>query len=100
MWCDSAYLYEKKNEVTRIGNVSIEQGDTLKLFGDYLRYDGNSEKAYVSGNVKLLTRKQYSLQDILNYNMAERTAYYDTGGKIISNNDTLRSTKGDLLFLR
>jgi len=94
MWCDSAYLYENKNEVISFGNVRIEQGDTLKLFGDYLRYDGNSEKAYVSGNVRLIDKETVLFTDMLNYNMAERTAYYDTGGKIISNSDTLKSDKG------
>jgi len=94
MWCDSAYLYEKRNEVTAYGNVKIEQGDTLKLFGDYLKYDANSEKAYVTGEVKLLDKETVLFTNILNYNVAERTAYYDTGGNIISNSDTLKSKKG------
>ena len=94
MWCDSAYLYEKKNEILAFGHVRIEQGDTLKLFGDYLRYDGNTEKAFVSGNVILIDKETTLYTDVINYDMAERTAYYTTGGKIISNKDTLRSTKG------
>lgn len=94
MWCDSAYLYEKSNQVTAFSRVRIEQGDTLKLFGDYLFYDGNTEKAFVTGDVRLIDKETTLYTDALNYNLADRVAYYNTNGKIINNDDTLRSIKG------
>ena len=36
MYCDSALIYEKTNSVEAFGNVRMEQGDTLFIYGDYL----------------------------------------------------------------
>src|SRR5512133_861876 len=49
MSCDSAYFYEKLNQLKAYSNVHVEQGDTLDMFGDYLFYDGTEEKALVTG---------------------------------------------------
>ena len=35
MFCDSAYFYRKKNSIEAFGNVRINQGDTLNLYGDF-----------------------------------------------------------------
>ena len=40
MFCDSALIFEKINSVEAFGNVRMEQGDTLFIYGDYLYYDG------------------------------------------------------------
>jgi hypothetical protein len=40
MSCDSAHYYQKQNSFLAFGNVRMEQGDTLFLYGDYLDYDG------------------------------------------------------------
>ena len=34
MFCDSALIYEKINSVEAFGNVRMEQGDTLFIYGD------------------------------------------------------------------
>jgi lipopolysaccharide export system protein LptA len=94
MWCDSAYVYENRNYVTAYSRVRIEQGDTLSLFGNYLLYDGQTEKAFITGNVRLIDKETVLYTDELNYNLAERVAYYDTGGRIINGDDTLRSKSG------
>ena len=39
MFCDSALIFEKINYVEAFGNVRMEQGDTLFIYGDYLYYD-------------------------------------------------------------
>ena len=45
MYCDSAYFYNRKNALKAFGNVRMEQGDTLFLYGDYLDYDGDANLA-------------------------------------------------------
>ena len=45
MFCDSALIFEKINSVEAFGNVRMEQGDTLFIYGDYLYYDGMSQLA-------------------------------------------------------
>ncbi len=94
MWCDSAYFYDAKNRVIAFGNIRMSQGDTLNLYGDYLEYDGNTEKAFVEGNVVLIDKETHLYSDILNYDLKERVAYYDQGGKIVDGENTLTSTRG------
>ena len=43
MFCDSALIFEKINSVEAFGNVRMEQGDTLFIYGDYLYYDVMSQ---------------------------------------------------------
>ena len=40
MYCDSAYLYQQNNSFEAFSNVTMEQGDTIFVYGDYLFYDG------------------------------------------------------------
>ncbi len=94
MYCDSAYHYDRKNQVSAWGHIKIEQGDTLNLFGDYLFYDGNTEKAFVSGNVILVDKETILYTDVINYDVSQRTAYYDTQGRITNGDDELNSRKG------
>lgn len=94
MWCDSAYHYEKKNQVIAFGNIRIQQGDTLNLYGDYLNYDGNTEKAFVRGNVKLIDKETVLNTDVINYDLSRRIAFYDTEGRIINGDAELISRKG------
>jgi lipopolysaccharide export system protein LptA len=92
--CDSAYHYDKKNQVSAYGNVHIEQGDTLNLYGDYIFYDGNLEKAFVKGNVRLVDKETTLLTDVINYNVNDRIAFYDSMGRIFNGDDELVSEKG------
>ncbi len=45
LYCDSAYFYDELNAIDAFSNVHIKQGDTLNLYGDLLKYDGNTKKA-------------------------------------------------------
>ena len=56
MLCDSALRFEKINSVEAFGNVRIEQGDTLFIYGDYLYYDGMSQLAMLRENVRMINR--------------------------------------------
>ena len=53
MFCDSAYFYEANNSLDAFGNVRMEQGDTLFVFSDFLRYNGTSRLAELRYNVKM-----------------------------------------------
>lgn len=94
MFCDSAHHYDVKNLVEAFGRVHISQGDTLNLFGDYIFYDGNTENAFIRGNVKLIDKETSLFTDRLNYRVNERTAFYDTEGRIINGDDVMESRKG------
>ena len=59
MFCDSAHFYPDKNHVNAYGNIHIEQGDTLDIYGNYLFYDGITEIAILTGNAELVDKETH-----------------------------------------
>lgn len=94
MYCDSAYLYSN-NQLDAYGNVRITQGDTLNMYGDVLKYNGNEKLAVITGKIVRLVDKDMNLTtDKLTYNMGTSTAHYNTGAVIVNKENTLTSTYG------
>ena len=95
MYCDSAYLFTKRNSVQAFGNVRMEQGDTLFLYGDYADYDGDLNVARVRGNVRLVDKNTVLETDSLNYDRNINLAYYFDGGTLSDEQSTLDSYWGE-----
>ena len=95
MYCDSAYLYTKRNSVQAFGNVRMEQGDTLFLYGDYADYDGDSNIARVRNNVRLIDKTTVLETDSLNFDRNINLAYYFDGGVLSDEQSTLDSYWGE-----
>ena len=95
MYCDSAYFYNKKNALKAFGNVRMEQGDTLFLFGDYLDYDGDANLARVRNNVRLEDKASVLETDSLDYNRNLNLGYYFGGGTLFDSQSTLESDWGE-----
>lgn len=94
MYCDSAYLYTKRNSVQAFGNVRMEQGDTLYLYGDYADYDGEQNIARVRNNVRLIDKATVLETDSLNFDRNINLAYYFNGGTLSDEQSTLDSHWG------
>lgn len=96
MYCDSALLFQGTNRLEAYGDVEINQGDTLHLYGDSLFYNGNIRQGKVIGNVMLEEKETELTTDVLLYNAVKSEAYYTTGGRIVSkkNQNVLTSTRG------
>lgn len=94
MSCDSAYRYSDENRFDAFGNIHINQGDTLHMYGDVLKYEGNSSTAHIFNNVRMMDRKMTLTTDHLNYNTETEVADYYNGGKIVDNENILTSQKG------
>ena len=91
---DLSYYYFNENSFTANGKVNFNQGDSLSLTSDFLEYDGKSKKAFAYGNV-ILTRPDMRLEtDTLYLDRIKNIAYYNSKGKIIDNENTLRSNSG------
>ena len=94
MTCDSAYYYQKVNQVKAYSRVHIEQGDTLDLFGDYLFYDGRTEFGQVDGNVELVDKETHLYSKSVTYDFISDIARYTDHGKITNGDNTLTSIIG------
>lgn len=95
MFCDSALIFEKINSVEAFGNVRMEQGDTLFIYGDYLYYDGVSQLAILRENVRMINRKTELTTDSLNYDRLYNLGYYFEGGTLTDEENVLTSEWGE-----
>lgn len=94
MDCDSAKFNTRFNHVFAYGNVHIEQGDTIHLYGDSIRYFGNTKIAEVRGKVNLVHGKATLECDSLNYDRTTNTGYYFNWGTLRDKENTLVSERG------
>ncbi len=94
MTCDSAWYFSEENRVESFSNVHLWQGDTLDLYGDYLKYNGNTRMANVRENVILIDSENRLTTDYIDHNFGEDLAYYLGGGRIINGDNTLISHQG------
>ncbi|MDP1622327.1 MAG: OstA-like protein [Bacteroidales bacterium] len=94
LYCDSAYVNETGNRVIAYGRVHIKLSDTLNLYSDSLRYDGNTRIAIAHSNVKLIDNQTTLTTDTLIYNRNTQIARYDHWGKIVNDNNNLVSLHG------
>lgn len=106
MYCDSAYLYSKRNIIYAYSNVHVSRGDTLHLYGDYMLYNGNTNIGKFRNNVRMEDDKTTLYTDSLNFNNALNIGNYFEGGRIINEFNTLTSEIGyyyandDLFFYK
>lgn len=94
MYCDSAYFYTDRNFVDAFGHIAIHQGDTLHLYGDLLKYDGQTRVAQMRKRVKLLDNETTLTTDYLDFKINEDVGFYSNGGKIINGDNKLSSNLG------
>ncbi|MGB0887884.1 MAG: OstA-like protein [Vicingaceae bacterium] len=96
MFCDSAFVYKRTNTMDAYSNVRIEQGDSLKMFGDSLKYNGNTKVAILRGDIRLINNDVTLTTNFLDYNRTTNIAYYYGGGKMVNQkeNNTLTSGQG------
>lgn len=94
MFCDSAYRYGDENRFDAFGNIHIKQGDTLNVYGDLLKYEGNTSVAHLFKNVRMTDNKMVLTTDNLNYNTENAVADYYNGGRITDAENILTSRIG------
>ncbi|CAN5270891.1 OstA-like protein [soil metagenome] len=94
MTCDSAHFYSEANSLDAFGHVHIQQGDSLNIWGDLLKYNGNERKAELNKNVRMVDADMTLTTDAILYDMNSKVASYSTGGKIINKENTLTSQIG------
>ncbi len=94
MQCDSAHRYANDNIVHAFGNVRINQGDTLRLYGEHLVYYGNRRFAEVRRNVILMDNETTLTTGHLDFDLENEVGYYPNHGVVINGDNRLESLQG------
>ncbi|TBW28721.1 OstA-like protein [Gramella sp. KN1008] len=94
VWCDNAVFYKEANFFKAYGNIRMKQGDSVNMTSNYAEYNGNTEFAFASGNVRM-ERPQTTLEtDSLFFDRLKQQAYYRSGGKVTDTASVLTSRIG------
>lgn len=94
LWCDYALLYQKENRLEAIGNVRLQQGDSILMTSGYVEYDGNVKLAKAFQEVRLTNRSMTLTTDTLYFDRQNQESYYNHHGKIVDSVNTLTSRIG------
>ncbi|WP_408039663.1 OstA-like protein [Tenacibaculum amylolyticum] len=92
--CKRALLYRNKNTFKAIGEVVIEQGDSIIQYSDFANYDANTKIAKSWGNVEVNDKEMKLSTDTLYFDRTKQILFYPTKGKIKDTKNTLTSNKG------
>src|SRR5690348_12295042 len=52
LYCDTAWIYEQTNRMTARGHILITKGDSIRVTGEKLAYEGKTKIATLENNVK------------------------------------------------
>lgn len=94
VWADQAIHYAEENFFKAYGNVRMVQGDTVTMTSQYAEYNGNTQFAFASGNVRMKNPKTSLQTDTLFFDRIKQQAYYRSGGTIRDSASVLKSRIG------
>lgn len=94
-YCDTALHFRDRNQLHAFGRpVRILINDSVTLYGNFIIYDGNARTVSISRNVILKDNKAALYTDSLIYDLNDDLGYYLTGGRMVSDSNTLTSRIG------
>ncbi len=93
-YCDSAYLNEKNRNFDAFGHVHIKVSDTLNIYSDKLKYNGEKREAELFDHVKLVDDSTVLETEYMIYYRMQQLAVYPDKGVITSGENILKSKKG------
>ncbi|HXC03451.1 MAG TPA: OstA-like protein [Bacteroidia bacterium] len=93
MYCDSAHLFSD-NSLDAYSHVHFRQGDSLDLYGDEMKYDGNKKFARLEKNIRLTDKDMTLNTEHMTYDVTEKLATYTEGGTLHSQDNVLTSRTG------
>jgi lipopolysaccharide export system protein LptA len=94
LFCDSAWQYINENRFEAFGDIHLNQGDSLHIYGKHLEYLGEKNQIILEKEVLLKDDEMRMLTDRLYYDLDSEKASYYQGATIYNANDTLSSQKG------
>lgn len=94
LWCDIAIFYQKENRLRALGNVRLQQGDSIEMTSGKINYDGETKLAKAFESVLLNSNKTTLRTDTLYFDREKQESYYKDSGTIIDSANTLTSKIG------
>ncbi len=94
LWCDIAIFYSAENRLKAIGNVRLQQGDSIEMNSGKLDYNGNTKLARAWDNVDLTDGQMTLTTDTLYFNREKQQSFYNSGGKVVDSVNVLTSKIG------
>lgn len=94
VWCDVAIYYQKENRIRALGNVFMQQGDSIKMNSGYVEYNGDTKLAYARDKVALRNASMTLTTDTLYFDRNVQEAYYKSFGTVKDSVNTLTSREG------
>ena len=93
LWCDIAIFYQKENRLRAVGNVRLQQGDSIEMTSGKINYDGETKLAKAFESVLLETDQQSGKMtlrtDTLYFDRENQESYYNSSGTLIDTSNTL-----------
>lgn len=94
LWCDIAIYYVKENKLKAIGNIRLQQGDSVELTSGKIDYNGTSKLAKAYENVLLKNNKTTLRTDTLYFDRNKQESFYKDFGTVVDSSNTLTSEIG------
>ncbi|WP_168797468.1 OstA-like protein [Neolewinella litorea] len=91
MYCDSAELV-REVQLYAYDNVTIQQGDSIAAFSEFLDYNAETLLAKLRTDVVLKRGETELFTDELEYDLSTKLATYHTGGRVTNGTTELSST--------
>ena len=81
MYGDSIVLNTSNNIVEGFGHIHINDADSVHTYAEYLKYLGNTKKAYLRKKVKLTDGRGVLTTDSLDYDVSIKLGQFNNGKK-------------------
>jgi len=94
LYGDSLILNTTKNTLEGFGNIHINDADSVHTYSDYIKYIGNTKKAYLRKKVRLTDGRGVLTTDSLDYDVSVKIGYFKKGGTLVRNKTKLKSVEG------
>ncbi|NDV44462.1 OstA-like protein [Flagellimonas sediminis] len=94
LWCDIAIFFTEENKLKAIGNIRMQQGDSIEMNSGKMDYDGNTKLAKAWEKVDLTNGQMTLTTDTLYFDRENQKAFYNSGGKVVDSANVLTSKVG------
>lgn len=94
LWCDIAIFYQKENKLRAIGNIRLQQGDSVRMTSGKIDYDGDLRLAKAWEQVVLTNSDMTLRTDTLYFDREKQESYYNSSGTVVDSANTLTSEIG------